>query len=192
MNDDLKPWTILSSRDVYTHEPWLKIRVEDLELPDGRRVAFHQVDMRAYVIIVPETADGRFVMLRQYKHGPRRVNVNFPAGTVEGDEAPLACAKRELLEETGYAADDWTDLGGYVALGNQRGPYGRLFIARGCRRVAEPDSGDLEDMRVETMSRDELLVTAARGDFAITSQVAALGAALNPELAAALAAGARG
>ncbi|WP_051340163.1 NUDIX hydrolase [Azospirillum halopraeferens] len=186
----LEPWTVLHSRDVYTHEPWLKIRVEALELPDGRRVEFHQVDAPAFVIIVPETADGRFVVLRQYKHGARRVNVNFPAGTLDAGETPLACARRELLEETGCEAEAWTDLGAYATMGNLRGNLCHLFLARGCRTVAEPDSGDLEEMRVETMTRGELLAAVAAGDFAIASQVAALGAALNPDLADALARGA--
>ncbi|HYD70391.1 NUDIX hydrolase [Azospirillum sp.] len=190
MSDELKPWSIVASRDVYVHEPWLKIRVETLELPDGRRVEFHQVDTRDFVIIVPQTDDGRFVLLRQYKHGARRVNVNFPAGTMETGEPPLECARRELLEETGYEADDWTACGGYVLMGNARGATCHLFVARNCRKVAEPDSGDLEEMRVEVMTRDELLATVARGDFAIASQVAALGLALNPEMAAALAQGA--
>lgn len=188
--ETLKPWTVLDSRDVYTHEPWLKVRVETLELPDGRRVEFHQVDAPSFVIVVPETEDGRFVLLRQYKHGARRVNVNFPAGTLEPGEPPLDCARRELLEETGCAAAAWTALGSYVLMGNQRGSLCHLFLASGCRAVAEPDSGDLEEMRVEVMTRAELLAAVAAGDFAIATQVAALGAALNPDLAAALAAGA--
>ncbi|HEY0832833.1 MAG TPA: NUDIX hydrolase [Azospirillum sp.] len=190
MTDELQPWTIVASRDVYTHEPWLKIRVETLELPDGRRVEFHQVDSRDFVIIVPETDDGNFVLIRQYKHGARRVNLTFPAGTLEAGEPALECARRELLEETGYEAEDWTDCGRYVLMGNQKGPSGHLFLARGCRKVAEPDSGDLEEMRVEVMDRDGLLACAARGDIAIATQVAALGLALNPDLAAALARGA--
>lgn len=186
MTDDLKPWTVLTSRDVYAAEPWLKIRIETLRLPDGRQVEFHQVDTPDFVIVVPVTEEGRFVLLRQYKHGARRVNVNFPAGTLERGEDPLDCARRELLEETGYEAERWTACGGYVLMGNQRGSTAHLFIAHGCRKVAEPDSGDLEEMRVEMMSRDELLASVAAGDFAIVSQVAALGLALNPELADAL------
>lgn len=190
MSEPLKPWSVMNSRDVYVAEPWLTVRLETLELPDGRRVEFHQVDVCDFVVIVPETPDGRFVLLRQYKHGPRRVNVNFPAGGMEPGEAPLACAKRELLEETGYVAEEWRACGGYVQMGNLRGSTGYLFLARGCRKVAEPDSGDLEEMRVEVMDRAALLAAVAAGDFAIMAQVTGLLLALAPDAVAAMEQGA--
>lgn len=183
MTATLAPWTVLSSREVYAAEPWLKVHLDTVELPDGRRVEFHQVEVRDFALIVPQTEDGRFVLLRQYKHGARRVNVSFPAGGIEPGEAPLECAKRELLEETGYAAEEWHACGGYVQMGNLRGSTGYLFLARGCRKVAEPDSGDLEEMRVEVMDRAALLAAMAAGDFAIMAQVAALLLALEPDIA---------
>jgi ADP-ribose pyrophosphatase len=186
MTDALKPWTVLASRDVYAAEPWLKVRVETLELPDGRRVEFHQVDQQDFIIVFAETADGQALMLRQYKHGARRVSLTFPAGAVDPGEDPLEAAKRELLEETGYVSDDWISFGDYAMQGNQRGCVAHMFQATGCRKVAEADSGDLEEMRLELLTREELIAAAGKGEFAILSSLCMLTLVLQPEVAKAL------
>lgn len=186
MTEPLEPWRVLASRDVYTHEPWLKVRVETLELPDGRQVEFHQVDQQDFIIIFAETPDGRALMLRQYKHGARRVSLTFPAGAVDPGEDPLDAARRELLEETGYVSDEWVAFGDYVMQGNQRGCVAHLFQAKGCRKVAEADSGDLEEMRLELLTREELVAAAANGEFAIVSSLCMLTLVLQPEVSRAL------
>ncbi|ALG71383.1 NUDIX hydrolase [Azospirillum thiophilum] len=183
MSDELKPWAVLDSRELLDASPYLKVRAETVQLPDGRTVdSFYQLDQPDYALMFVETADGQVVMLRSYKHGPRRVSLTFPAGAIEPGEEPLAAAKRELLEETGYAADDWTALGGFVVGANFRGSTCHMFHARGARKVAEPDSGDLEEMRIELHSTRALIDAAANGDFALLPVIAMLGAMLVPEL----------
>lgn len=186
MTEPLEPWRVLASRDVYAAEPWLKVRIETLELPDGRRVEFHQVDQQDFIVVFAETGDGRALMLRQYKHGARRVSLTFPAGAMNPGEDPLETAQRELLEETGYVSGDWVAFGGYAMQGNQRGCVAHLFHARECRKVAEPDSGDLEEMRLELLTREELVAAAGNGEFAILSSLGMLTLVLQPEVAKAL------
>ncbi|MBP2227440.1 ADP-ribose pyrophosphatase [Azospirillum agricola] len=179
----LKPWTVLGSRELLDASPFLKVRAETVELPDGRRVeSFYQVEQPDYALMCVETEDGRFVMLRTYKHGARRVSLTFPAGALSPGEDPLAAAKRELLEETGYVSDAWTGLGDFVVQGNHRGCACHMFHARNARKVAEPDDGDLEEMRIELRTRKELIEAAARGDYAFLPVIAMLGAVLLPEL----------
>ncbi|MGF7176250.1 NUDIX hydrolase [Azospirillum doebereinerae] len=181
--DELKPWTVLGSRDLLDASPYLKVRAETVELPDGRRVdSFYQVDQPDYALMFVETEDGHVVMLRTYKHGARRVSLTFPAGALAPGEDPLAAAKRELLEETGYESDDWTGLGAFVVQGNHRGCACHMFHARNARKVAEPDSGDLEEMRIELHSPNDLIDAAARGDYAFLPVIAMLGAVLLPGL----------
>ncbi len=183
MSDELKPWKVLDSRDLLDASPYLKVRAETVELPDGRQVeSFYQVEQPDYALMFVETEDGRVVMLRTYKHGARRVSLTFPAGAIAPGEDPLTAAKRELLEETGYAADDWTGLGDFVVQGNHRGCACHMFHARGARKVAEPDDGDLEEMRIELHTPKELIDAAARGEYAFLPVIAMLGAMLIPEL----------
>ena len=179
----LEPWTVLDSREVYSKPPYLSVSVQRVRLPDGREVDdFHRLVMPDYALIWPETAEGRVLMLRQYKHGVGEVSLTFPAGTMSVGEDPLDCAKRELLEETGHEAGSWRPFGRFVTHGNSFGHAGHLFVAAGCRKIAEPHSGDLEEMELLSMSRDELLQAAKRGEFKLMSQIALLALVTHPEL----------
>ena len=174
----MKPWKTLSRRRIFEAEPFVSVSVEEVELPDGQVVSdFYQVDLRSFVIVVPVMDDGRVLMLRQYKHGPRRESLTFPAGFIEAGEAPAEAVKRELLEETGCIAQDWISMGSFVDNGNQRGCEGHYFLARDCVRVQEPQSGDLEEMVEELLPPEEVDRAAREGDFAITHTVAAWGLA---------------
>src|SRR6266850_8396318 len=103
----IRPWKTLARRVVLSYLPWMEVAVEQVELPDGRVVdEFLSVKTRDFAIVVALTDDGRVVMERSYKHGTRRVALSLPAGYLAPDEEPLAAAKRELLEETGYTADE--------------------------------------------------------------------------------------
>jgi len=184
MAKELKPWTVAASRDVLDASPFLKVRVESVELPDGRRIDdYYQFDMPSFACIFAETEDGRVITYRQYRHGPRRVCLVFPGGHIHDGEDPLEAAKRELLEETGYASDAWTDLGGYMVNSNQGGAVSHMFRATGCRKVAAPDSDDLEETEVLFLTRGELLEAAGRGEFPLLTQMALLAMVTNADLA---------
>ena len=173
-----RPWEVLRRREIADARPWLRLWAEDLRLPDGRTVeGFYTIEAPDYAVIVALTPDGRVVVERNYKHGPRRVCLNLPAGYLEPGETPLAAARRELREETGYAADEWTPLGAFVNDGNRGFGSGHFFLARGARRVAEPDAGDLEALEIELMPFDDLLDAVRGGGVAVLSIAAAIGLA---------------
>jgi ADP-ribose pyrophosphatase len=151
---------------------------DEVVLSDGRVVPdFYSIDMPDHAIIVALTPDARVVVERNYKHGPGQVCVNLPAGYLEPDEDPLEAAKRELLEETGYAADEWSFLGAFVEDGNRGCGRAHIYLAAGARRVAEPNSGDLEEMVIELMTMPELFEATRRGETPVLGIVAALGLA---------------
>ncbi|MCB0360797.1 MAG: NUDIX hydrolase, partial [Bdellovibrionales bacterium] len=91
--------------------PAFDIHRETVEFDENRRFERDILKHPGAVVIVPMIADQRFIMLRQYRHALREFILEFPAGTLEPNEDPLVCAKRELIEETGYAASEWKDLG---------------------------------------------------------------------------------
>jgi ADP-ribose pyrophosphatase len=82
-------WTVLSSRHLPDASPFLKVRVETIRLPDGRCIPdYYQLDMPSFACILAETADGRAIVYKQYRHGSRRTGLVFPGGHLEPDEAP--------------------------------------------------------------------------------------------------------
>jgi ADP-ribose pyrophosphatase len=170
----VKPWKTVARRLLADCSPWVRLFGEDIELPDGRRVHdYYTLEMRDFVVILALTEQEQAIVSRNYKHGPRRICLNLPAGYMEEGEPPLETAQRELLEETGYGADEWIALGGFVTNGNAGGGTGHFFLACNARKVAEPNSGDLEEMEIGLMPLDSLLAAVRGGLVPVVSIAAA-------------------
>jgi ADP-ribose pyrophosphatase len=89
----------------------LKVHRDVVRLPDGSHGAREYIRHPGAVAIVPLFDDGRVLLERQYRYPQRREFIEIPAGKLEPDEPHLETAKRELMEETGYAAAEWRHLG---------------------------------------------------------------------------------
>jgi ADP-ribose pyrophosphatase len=100
-------------------------------------------------------------------------------GYLDPGETPLAAAQRELLEETGYEAADWIDLGHYPVDGNRGAGTAYLFLARGAYPVTDPDADDLEEQEVLHLSRAEVETALAAGQFKVLPWAAAVALALR-------------
>ncbi|HYR26046.1 MAG TPA: NUDIX hydrolase, partial [Aquabacterium sp.] len=101
---------LVSSETVYSGK-FLQMRRDMVRLPDGRSASREYVVHPGAVMVVPILPDGRLVMERQYRYPVRRTMIEFPAGKLDPGEGGLACAQRELLEETGYRARRWAKAG---------------------------------------------------------------------------------
>jgi ADP-ribose pyrophosphatase len=159
-------WKSLGRQVLLAAPPWFEVVRERVELPSGRVLDdFYRIVLPDFALVVPVTPEGRIVLVRGYKHGLGRVNLSPPAGLIEAGEEPLAAARRELLEETGFASDDWTSLGRFVVDGNRQCGTMHLFVARGARRVRRPLADETEELCVELLGREALKDALRRGEL---------------------------
>jgi ADP-ribose pyrophosphatase len=86
---------------------FLEVRRDDVELPDGQHATREYIQHPGAVAVVPILDDGRLVMVRQFRYPIGKSIIEFPAGKLDAGESTLACARRELQEETGYTAREW-------------------------------------------------------------------------------------
>jgi len=120
----------------------LTVRVDDVRLPSGRESGREVVEHPGAVAIVAVTDDERVLLVRQYRHSVGRALLEIPAGTREPGEDPAATARRELIEETGYAADRLVLLTEFFASPGYTTERLSLFLATGCRPALKERDGD--------------------------------------------------
>lgn len=152
-----KKWTVLSEQTVFHGSPFVTVRRQRILTDQGREVSnYYKVDLADFVICCPFTADGRVITIWQNKHGSGRHGLTFPAGIMEKGEVPEVAMPRELLEETGYEAKRVLLAGRYAVNGNQGCGSAHILQVEGCKKVTEPDAGDLENMDICLMAVDEI------------------------------------
>jgi 8-oxo-dGTP pyrophosphatase MutT (NUDIX family) len=175
----MQPWTTRSRRTLLDLRPWLSVESHVVELPDGRVIDdWPWVESRTFVNVVAVTDDGSFLVFRQTKYAVPGTTLGPVGGYVDAGEAPLDAARRELLEETGHEATDWTSLGSYAVDGNRGCGVGHLYLARGARRVAEPAADDLEEQELLALTRGEVETALLEGGVAVLSWATAFALAL--------------
>ncbi len=174
----VRPWIIRDERMLISRPPFIEVSVQTVELPSGRVIPdYYQIRMADFVCVYAQTSSGGVLVLRSYRHGPRRVCLNFPGGRINDGEDPLVAARRELREETGYEGARWQHLGSFVTQGNQRAQTAHLYRALDCRPVAAANSGDLEDAVLLEMTQAEVGAAVRGGEFASLDHVALFGLA---------------
>ena len=172
-------WKTLSRRVVLDQGKFLTVESHTVELPDGRVIPdWPWVITPDYVNVIAVTEDGEFLCFRQTKYGVDGTSFAAVGGYIEPGEEPLTAARRELLEETGYEAPEWIDLGHYRVDGNRGAGTAYLFLARGARRVADADADDLEEQDLLHLSRSELKAALAAGEFKLLPWATAVALAL--------------
>lgn len=177
---DALAWKRLRSHLLLDRSPWLRVFADVVELPDGRRVeGYLRVDGRDYAMVFAVTDEDTVPFVRQYKYGLDAVPLQLPAGYLEDGEAPEACARRELLEETGYEATRWESLGSYAADGNRRYATGHFFLALHARPVQAAAAGDLGAVRLELHRLDTLDGVLGSGQMRELSAIACVALALH-------------
>lgn len=151
----------------------LKVHRDTVRLPDGSEGHREYIRHPGAVAILALTEDRQLLLERQYRYPPRREFIEIPAGKLEPGEPHLATAKRELAEETGYAAGDWRYLGVIHTAIAYTDEAIHLYLARNLSRAERKlDPGEF----LETLVRpfDEALRMIRDGELTDAKSVAAL------------------
>jgi ADP-ribose pyrophosphatase len=142
-------WRRRASRYV-VDSPYMRLRADEVELPDGTIVPNYYVrESRGFVTILALTGDDRVVLVRQYRYGADAIHLELPAGMLLDDEEPRDCALRELAEETGYAVEHCELAAAYFPEPVRSTARAYVYIGSGARRVRAPQPDRTEHLEVE-------------------------------------------
>jgi len=152
---------------------------------DGSTATYERLRRNDAVIVIPVTPEGKIIVLREQQPGTDWYTA-VPCGGIETGEAPAAAARRELLEETGYAPaslDFW-----YAEQLEHRVDWAVfVFVARGCTKAAAPQDDGGERIEAREVSLEEFFKIATQDDFQnINLGTKLLKAAIDPSAMAAL------
>ena len=174
--DENLAWEEISTEHI-VQDQWIDFRKSAYRYPDGRVFEpFYSYSRRDYVVIVASDTDGNYLCVRQFRQGIKEVTTEFPAGGVERDdgreygttkasEETLEAAKRELMEETGYASDEWEHLLTIPSNATIADNYATVFRAKNCRPSGKQNLDETEVLQIYKYSEDEIESMISNGEF---------------------------
>jgi ADP-ribose pyrophosphatase len=164
---------VLSRREIHKGRV-LDIGIEHVRLPGGVETDLEIIRHPGAAAIVPLNDRGEIVMLHQFRHAAGGMLWEIPAGTLSPGEQPLACAHRELEEETGLRAGEMIELGVMVPAPGYSDERIHLFLARGLTQATQKLDADEVITEIRPLPVREVMRTIAAGDLIDAKSVVAI------------------
>jgi ADP-ribose pyrophosphatase len=154
--------------------PYMRLRADEVELPDGTVISDYYVrESPGFVAVLPLTPDELVVLVRQYRYGSDSIHLELPAGMLLDGEDPLECAMRELAEETGYEAARWELAAQYFPEAVRSTARAYVYIAHSVRKAGAPRPDPTEHLEVELAQLSDFRSMLADGRIDTGASIAA-------------------
>jgi len=159
------PWRRLTSRPVYEN-PWIRVREDQVELPDGRTTLYGVVECAGCVGVLPFLDANTVVLVGQYRYVAGGFYWEMPTGAMKAGESEEAAVQRELAEEAGYEADRLVKLCAYHTSKSVVDETANIYLAEWLRPVARPAPADpTEFIEVRAFPFDEVVRMVERAEI---------------------------
>jgi ADP-ribose pyrophosphatase len=155
------PWKILRSHQIYK-DAWLDVRKDDVIRPDGAPGTHGAVFMNPGVSVLALDDENRVYLTDEFHYAVGRQTLEVVSGGRDPGEEPLATARRELEEELGIVAQEWTELGSFDPFTTMLCAPATLFLARKLQFGASRQEGT-ENIRCVTVTFDEAIAMVMDG-----------------------------
>jgi len=150
----------------------LNLRIDEVELPNGKISTREIVEHSGAVAILPVFENGDILMVKQYRKPVEEVLLEIPAGKLEINENPLECAKRELEEETGYKARNWEYMGYIYTTPGFSNEKIHLYVAENLEKTVQSTDED-EFIEVIRLPESEILEMISQGKIVDSKTICA-------------------
>ncbi|HNV87130.1 MAG TPA: NUDIX hydrolase [Candidatus Omnitrophota bacterium] len=153
-----KPYKVLRHKRIYAGRA-VNLSVDRVRLPDGNVIDREIILHGGSAVMIPVAGRGRLILIRQFRYCAGGYIWEFPAGTIDRGETPLACAKRELIEEIGYSAARWRKLRTFYPTPGVSTEVMHLFLATELEKsVANPEFDELISARTFRLKEIERMI----------------------------------
>lgn len=167
-------WETIKS-EYLVKRPWLTARRDVVKLPNGQIYdEYYVLEYPDWVNVIAIDEEGRMVMERQYRHAGGILSTEICAGVVEAGEDPLAAAKRELCEETGYTGGTWRKLMVISANPGAMNNWCHCFLAEGVKHTSDQHLDRTECLEPFLATREEVYGWLSRGELKQALMIAPL------------------